>query len=207
MRNAADYPLAADIARIEPPVSMGPGAHFGFFGALYPKRRLRPFLDGMALLSPAVRDQITLHCYGLTATAEILEQDLAAIPPPVAARVQVHPQVPFRTAVRTMQAMHGLVLVNGPGAEDQVFVPGKLFDYLMARRPIVFVGGQGDAWDIVRDTSGAELCFTYSELPRLAEAIARIAQEAPREIAEAPQLTPQATFAPLLELVDRAAAS
>jgi len=103
---------------------------------------------------------------------------------------------------RTMRAMTALLLINGSEPADDIFVPGKLYDYLMARRPILFVGNQGDAWRIVEQSCGPGRCFTHAEPAALAAAIAALTPR-PAELPPARQFDAAATFAPLLALLER----
>jgi hypothetical protein len=118
----------------------------------------------------------------------------------VAARVVRHDFLGYGEALRTMAACDALVLVNSPDPADQIFVPGKLYDYVMAARPVLFFGDHGDAWNIVADTSGVECCFTHGEPGRAAAwlrdlvALGRPADRSPVAAYE-----PEASFAPLLQ--------
>ena len=198
VRNAADYDLADQIeAMVEEP-DLGPGVHLGFFGTLFPRRRLRPLLDAMASLPPADRDRVVLHVYcDALDSAAILEEDLAAVPV-VRDRVERHGYLGYISALRAMQAMDALVLVNGPEADDAVFVPGKLYDYLMARRPVVFVGHPGDARQVVERTSGAGWCFGPTDIEGLRGCLERILSEHPARLSKSLEDGPERSFAPLL---------
>lgn len=199
MRNTADYELGDAVRRLGPDVDLGPGAHLGFFGSIFPKRRMAPLLDAMGELEPAVLERITAHVWcDAKGSRELLEQDLAVAPEAVRARVVRHELLGYGDALRTMAACDALVLVNSPDPADQIFVPGKAYDYLMARRPILFFGGPGDAWDLVEETTGAGWCFTHDEPARAATALARIAADRPADIPPAEQHLPEVSFAPLL---------
>lgn len=203
MRNAADYALADEIAIGGRGPDLGPGVHLGFFGTIFPRRRMRPVLDALALLPEERLQNTTVHVYcDARDSKTLLEEDLAATTAAVRARVRRHDYVPFADALRAMRAMTALLLVNGAEAADAIFVPGKLYDYLMARRPILFVGREGDAWRIVAEACGAGRCFGYDESAAQAQAIAALA-ERPADLPAAMQFDASRTFAPLLELLDR----
>ena len=42
-----------------------------------------------------------------------------------------------------------LLLVNGTKEESKIFIPGKLFDYMAAKKPILFIG-EGQPAEIVK---------------------------------------------------------
>lgn len=203
MRNAADYELADAVFAADPVPDLGPGAHVGFFGTLFPQRRLREFLAALATLDPADRDLVTLHVYcDARQSKRLLDEDLAACDPATASRVQRHDFLPWGDAIRAMRAMHALALVNSPDERDVVFVPGKLYDYVMARRPILFVGAAGDASRIVEATGGS--AFDYADQAGLAAALRALARtDAPALTAANADYAPAASFAPLLDRLSK----
>lgn len=199
MRNTADYELGDRIAKLGEPVRLGPGAHVGFFGTIFEKRRMRPVLDALAQLDAATLGKLTAHVYcDGGESRHLLEADVAAVSGAVRARVVRHELLGYGDALRTMAAMDALLLVNSADPADRIFVPGKLYDYLMARRPVLFLGERGDAWRIVEETSGPGWCFTHDELDGAASVLTRIATERPPDLAPAPMHVPSASFAPLL---------
>ena len=102
----------------------------------------------------------------------------------------------------TQGAMHALALVNSPDERDVVFVPGKLYDYVMARRPILFVGAAGDASRIVEATGGS--AFDYADQAGLAAALRALARtDAPALTAANADYAPAASFAPLLDRLSK----
>ncbi|MCA8943210.1 MAG: hypothetical protein KDB80_11675 [Planctomycetes bacterium] len=199
MRNAADYELADSILAAESPLDFGPGFHLGFFGTLFPQRRLLEVLLAMRELDDARLRQTTLHCFiDRRQSPEILAADLAQVGSRVADRVVHREFVPYADALRSMRAMHGLVLVNSPDSRDSVFVPGKLYDYLMARRPVLFVGSPGDASHIVERCGGC--AFEYGSARQIAATLTEwIDAPAPRLVDPVEEFDPQHTFAPLLD--------
>ena len=127
-----------------------------------------------------------------------LAADLAQVGSRVADRVVHREFVPYADALRSMRAMHGLVLVNSPDSRDSVFVPGKLYDYLMARRPVLFVGSPGDASHIVERCGGC--AFEYGSARQIAATLTEwIDAPAPRLVDPVEEFDPQHTFAPLLD--------
>ncbi len=200
-RNAADYDAAHRVFGMELPVTLGPGFHIGFFGTIFPKRRLLPVLQSVAKLPPELRAQVHLHVYcDAENSAGLLAEDLAAIGESSdSLNVHRHDFLGWGDALRTMRAMDVLALVNSADQEDQIFVPGKVFDYLMAQRPVWFFGEPGDAWRIVAETSGKDWCFSYRQVD---DAVARmrevVAGGRPADVAPVEAFSPKAAFAPIL---------
>ena len=200
VRNAADHELGAKILGLGPEVELGPGLHLGFFGTIFPKRRLLPLLEAMGELGDRDLTQLTVHVWcDAHGSAALLAEDLAQVSPAVAARVVRHDFLGYGEALRTMAACDALVLVNSPDPVDQIFVPGKLYDYLMAARPVLFFGDRGDAWNIVADTSGPECCFTHDERESAASWLqGLVATGRPDDRPPVAAYEPAASFAPLL---------
>ncbi|MCA8975110.1 MAG: glycosyltransferase [Planctomycetes bacterium] len=205
MRNAADFGLAEEVAARWPLPPIGDGIHLGFFGSIFPRRRMLPVLEAMARLPDAVLQRTTLHAYcGADTSRRLLDEDLARVRAEVRPRVVVHDYLAFAEALRAMAAMTALVLVNGPEPEDNIFIPGKLYDYLMAQRPVLFIGNHGDAWRFVADTSGPDRCFLHADTTALAAAIAAL-EARPEDLAVASEHDAATAFGPLLTRLDAAA--
>jgi hypothetical protein len=115
--------------------------------------------------------------------------------------------VPFGVAFLAMRAMDALVLANGPTVDDRIFVPGKLYDYLMARRPILFVGEPGDASRIVTDCCGAEWCSRHPESERRRAALELLAAGRPADLEPNEDYGAARTFEPVLSALRAGAAS
>ena len=129
----------------------------------------------------------------------LLEADLEDVPDDVRQHVHHHGQLGYARALRTMQAMDALVLLNGPEESDAVFVPGKLFDYLMACRPVLFVGHAGEASGIVGRTTGAAWCFESADTAAIATRIEALLAAHCDGLTPADEFLPAKAFAPLLD--------
>jgi glycosyltransferase involved in cell wall biosynthesis len=199
MRNAADYELADRIAANEPATVLGPGCNLGFYGTLFPRRRLLPVLQALARWSDHQLDRTTVHVYcDARDSKRLLEEDVAAVPAAVGRRVARHELLPFARALRSMQAMDVLLLVNSPHEEDAIFVPGKLYDYLMARRPIAFVGCPGDAARIVARACGDAWSFGHDQPDLLADRLRDALERRLPDLPPCDEFAPAKSFAPLL---------
>ncbi len=83
----------------------------------------------------------------------------------------VMPAVSFRHSLPVLQAADALALIIEPECELQI--PGKLYDYLCAGRPILAISANEEANRIVRE-AGAGLCPPHGDPAAVAEAIGRL---------------------------------
>lgn len=202
MPNAADFEMATAIRSTLPPPDLGAGMHLGFYGTLFPRRRLLPVLQALEVMGASHRQQLRLHVYcDPHASADLLAADLERVEAGVRELVVRHDYLPYAEAQRSMQAMDALILVNGGEADDAVFVPGKLCDYLMARRPVLFVGHPGEASGMVERTTGAAWCHSYGEREAVAATLRALLDGRPADLPVADEFSPGRSFAPLLDLL------
>lgn len=85
------------------------------------------------------------------------------VPSDLAGRVETLPRVPHAEAVRLMRSSAVLLLVTPRVAEGGAVVPGKLFEYLAAGRPVLAIGDpSSDAAGMVVK-AGAGLAAAYDD--------------------------------------------
>jgi len=78
-------------------------------------------------------------------------------------RVSVRPYVPHRNATALMQQSDMNVVVVHRSDDSRILIPGKLYDYLYAGRPVMVIGPpEGDAAQIVRNC-GMGHAFDYED--------------------------------------------
>jgi glycosyltransferase involved in cell wall biosynthesis len=63
--------------------------------------------------------------------------------------------IPYRKSMQYLKQSDLLLLVNGTHSSSKVFIPGKLFDYLVTLKPILFVG-EGQPSRIVSELAAGE---------------------------------------------------
>lgn len=132
-------------------------------GVLYPGRRdPGPVLDALALLGDDARDMRLV----LAGADNGVARDAVARST-VAHLVTTTGQVPVERSWRIQAAADVLVLLMWDDPMDAGTVPGKLFDYLRARRPIMVVGHpDGVVAELVRSRHAG---VVLSSAPEIAE--------------------------------------
>ncbi len=85
--------------------------------------------------------------------------------------VDVVPAVPFRDSLPHLRSAHVLAMVIEPDSHLQI--PGKLYDYLCARRPILSISANPEADRIVMG-AGAGLCARHGDPADVAAKLGRL---------------------------------
>jgi hypothetical protein len=126
-----DFP--ADYARDAPPDA---ALRIVYTGILYPERRdPSPLFAAIARLGPD-RDKVLVEFFG--ADAAVL--GAMARRHGVADRVRASARVPYRQSIALQMNADVLLLLQWNDAREAGNVPGKLFEYLGARRPVLGIG-------------------------------------------------------------------
>jgi Glycosyl transferase 4-like domain len=95
-----------------------------------------PLFAAIALLESGLRGQIRVEFFGESGT-DI--SDLAA-KHGISDQIEVRAPVPYRTALELQLRADVLLLLQWNDKRDEGTIPGKLFEYLYARRPILYIG-------------------------------------------------------------------
>jgi glycosyltransferase involved in cell wall biosynthesis len=182
------------------------GLEIVYTGGIYPGRRDPTPLFRALASSPRLRASIRVHFYG---TGPEHLHALAATAG-VAGRVLMHPHMARAEAVALQQGADVLLLMQWNDPREQGNLPGKLFEYLGARRPILGLGLEdGVPAMIIRERAAG--CFTNDPAQIAAQLSAWLATKRrlghlpplPAEVASGFTRTEQ--FARLQELLERMA--
>ena len=110
-----------------------------YTGILYPERRdPAPLFAALAAMGEA-RNDVAVHFYGAnvdTLGPQIAEHGLEDV-------VFLHDAVPFRESLELQRAADVLLLLQWNNPLESGNVPGKLFEYIAARRPVLGIGYEG----------------------------------------------------------------
>lgn len=163
IHNAFD-PELVDVARERPPAGAPlTVAHFGNYHRL---RSARVFLDGLAQV--AETRPVRFINYG-----EVRADDLAhAVRLDLASSIERPGYVAYSAAARVLSRAHVLLLEQRN--DESVQIPGKFYDYLLARRPILSLSRNPELAAVLAATQAGEEVDPSS--PRVvAEALTRLA--------------------------------
>jgi glycosyltransferase involved in cell wall biosynthesis len=150
-------------------------APFTFFyaGILYPRRSPARFLQALHLVlrSQRIRRQdIKVEFAGVfdypgqTSNADLVRQlGLSDV-------VTVHGYMPRSEVIRRMQSAGALLLIGDDSPSANQYVPGKLYEYLFADRPVLALLQNGEASDIIR-AAEAGVVVSPHDLQAIANAI------------------------------------
>jgi hypothetical protein len=107
-----------------------------------------PLFAAMSMLERELRNHIRVEFFGDSAA------DIRTFAEKygVADEILVRPSVPYRKALELQLGADVLLLLHWNDRRDAGTIPGKLFEYLYARRPILYIGYEdGTAAQIIRE--------------------------------------------------------
>jgi glycosyltransferase involved in cell wall biosynthesis len=135
-----------------------------YMGSIYPGfRDPSALFAAIARLPEAMRARVTVEFF-----CDLHQPVLAAAATAgIADAVVVKPLVPYRRALELQTRADVLLLLQSCEQRDVGNIPAKLFEYLYARRPILFIGYQhGIAAHLVRERSAGLVSNSPAEICR-----------------------------------------
>ncbi|MFW6106874.1 MAG: glycosyltransferase [bacterium] len=126
-----------------------------YVGTLWNLTSVKPLVEAVRLLctqAPSIADRLELVFAGRrTEEQERLLDCLDGSP----VRVVRRPYVEHEEAIRLLRSSSLLCLLLSDTAEASRVVPGKVFEYMAARRPILAIAPEGEVWDLLKDCPSA----------------------------------------------------
>ena len=167
----ADFPEQSALPEAPTAAAEGCGqvtlAHVGF---VYHGTAL-PFLRALEALGPAGAKLKVRFVGGLPADETAWLADHAP-----AAQVTVEPRRPHAAALEVMRRADVLLLFALGGQGKSGHYPGKLFEYMASGRPILMIGPEGDAAELVQGSGTG--CFVEANKPaQLLEVLQLLARQ------------------------------
>jgi glycosyltransferase involved in cell wall biosynthesis len=142
--------------------------YLGYLGEHAPVDGFLQTLDAArALVAPEAQDFLLRFVGSRSASAT---QSLRANAGTFTLRVD--DQVPKPEALRIMREARAVLLINEPDLSR--YIPGKLFDYIASRTPVLVYGDGGEVGRIVRET-GAGFVVPSGDTRQLAAALSSLA--------------------------------
>ena len=123
-----------------------------YIGNFYGRRTPSPLISALIAInkqSPAVLQDVSFELIG-GGDAEEVKQLSSELP---SGLILTRPSVSYRESLDLMMDADGLMVIDAP-AEQSVFLPSKLIDYLGAGRPIVGITPKGTADSLIREIGG-----------------------------------------------------
>jgi glycosyltransferase involved in cell wall biosynthesis len=129
-----------------------------YTGSIYPGfRDPSPVFAAIGLLEDPFRNRVMVEFFGRSAETVLA----LAAQHRVRDRVAAWSPVPYRCALELQMEADILLLLQWGNKRDEGNLPGKIFEYLHARRPILLVGyDQGIAASLIRERSAGLVSST-----------------------------------------------
>lgn len=96
------------------------------------------------------RSRLKVHCFG-TLFGSAKKPEVFIDKYRLEKQVKVHPFLPYRQFLEELRRSSFLILPHGDSPIARVLFPTKFFDYLGVKRPILYIGGQGQVAESIRD--------------------------------------------------------
>jgi len=140
-----------------------------YTGSMYGVRNPRTFLQAFANLVAAKKidpAKLRLKFIGRFG-AEVLEMFRS---PAVTGCVEVLPYIPHAESIEHLMTSDALLLIVDEYAGGEEIVPGKVFEYIGARRPIIGIAHEGAVSELLR-TTGAGRSARNDDVPAIERVI------------------------------------
>lgn len=139
------YPLRLEDARTEITIR--------YIGEFYGKRTPKPLADTLRSIlttSPQLLNRVRFELVGPVNAEALRESGLENLPEGL---VVTKPAVNYQDSLELAASSDGLLIVDAP-AEQSVFLPSKLIDYIGAGRPILGLTPPGTAASVIEQLGG-----------------------------------------------------
>ncbi|GAK60670.1 glycosyltransferase-like protein [Candidatus Vecturithrix granuli] len=147
--------------------------HTGSVGGSYSRRDIRPLLEALHHLlrhDPQLTSRLRVHFVGL-----LQPRELAAIRDLQHKGVIIyHGMVPRKTALAFQVKANLLLLITSSGRKGAA--PGKLFEYLCAKTPVLALASEGYTKDILERT-GVGWSVAADDVHQIADLLSRIVSD------------------------------
>ena len=126
---------------------------FVYTGRLFKNRRGYELIEAMGILlkqKPELRGNVRVEYYGGVAPEIAEKMDKLINTHELENIVRFHPDVPFQRSKALQKSADVLLLIVDTGKTSSGVIPGKLFEYVAAKRPILCIAEDGATSEIIR---------------------------------------------------------
>lgn len=124
-----------------------------YTGEFYGRRTPNPLIRALSSLAsshPALLAGVRFELIGDVEPGLVIDAALESLP---AGLVSFKPTVNYRESLQLMSSADGLLIIDAP-AEESVFLPSKLIEYVGAARPILGLTPKGAAATLIKQLGG-----------------------------------------------------
>ena len=143
-----------------------------YIGTLWNLTNVAPLVEGVRQLAaskPHLASHLELIFAGRRTDQQQQHlQELRGLP----CRVVEHPYLDHSSAMELLASCDGLCVLLADVPQAQRVVPGKLFECIAARKPILAIAPRGEVWELLADHPAADLLEPAQAL-KIADALAR----------------------------------
>lgn len=129
-----------------------------YTGTFYGDRQPYSFIEGLSLLikeRPEMKTEIAVNFVGNWDNDPIKqfcqERSMLEV-------VKFFDMVPYKKAMKYLMESDILLLINGLNKLNRIYIPAKMFDYLVVKKPILFIGNCGAPAEIIRQVNIGVIC-------------------------------------------------
>lgn len=152
-----------------------------YVGSFYGPRTISPLLNALDQLSTKELSMLEIEIIGANLkTAQLLKK--ANVPDGL---VKLTRRVNYRKSLDLMQTSDAIFVIDAPLAQDNIFFPSKLADYLGAKKPIIGISSKGPTCRILKRVG--QPCHDHADTEGIVASIRRVLQGelmAPAELPE-----------------------
>jgi len=145
-----------------------------FAGSVHGEIRAATILAGLQLAlrdSERVRKNLQIDCYG--SLFGVFKQSKELVTKyGLEEHVTLHPFLPYSDFLKVLSRSSFLLLPHGKGPVTRVQYPTKFFDYLKAKRPILYIGEKGQVSETITSCNAGIIAEPHTEA--IAKAIVSI---------------------------------
>ncbi len=159
MKDVIVIPNGYDPSHLEPVMDIVPPAdrfQIVHAGMLTQKRSAVPFLKGLRIFLDEIPGALE-RCHAVFLGPRESENDGAVEELGLSRIVSFRDTVPHAEALKIERGSHILILIKHANRVYDGIVPGKLFEYIGVRRPILALAPEGEASRIVRECRRGEV--------------------------------------------------